>query len=82
MLSLAQGGRLEEGKGKNVEERKAIVIYGHASSRRTSAQIFRCSQASERCDAARPKSSDIIAFLVKEPEELEVQTSQLTLGDV
>lgn len=45
-----------------MEAREAIVIYGRASSHQISAQIFQCTPASWRRDAARPESSDIIAF--------------------
>lgn len=72
MPSLAQGSRLEKGEGK-----KKRGDCDLRSFRQTSAQIFRCSRASEHvcvcvCDAARPESSDIIAFLVKEPDGSEV----------
>lgn len=80
------------GSGRQVGERRGEKrgrAQGNCdlwSSRQTSAQIFRCSQASEWRDAASPESSDIIAFLVKEPEGSRLacasQTSQLTLGDV
>lgn len=42
------------------------------SFHQTSVQIFRCSWSACVCNAARPESSDIIAFLVKEPDGLEV----------
>lgn len=58
---------MEKGKGKNVEERKAIVIYGLLAKLqpRFLGALKPQSGVMQRCD--------IIAFLVTEPKGSEVQ---------
>lgn len=65
------GSERQVGEGKGEKRGRARGNCDLRSSRQTLAQTFRCS---ERCDAAHPESSDIIAFLVKGPEGSEVQT--------